>query len=377
MNVSLNKYAIDENELNEIKKVLNSDYNLSKVNELEKEIKEFIGSDYVISTANATLALHLALNAIDLKRADKVIMSVNSFVNEAECVRHFDAEPIFIDTDSEGLLIDLDKLEEYLKNNKSKKLKALIVNFVSGKLLDLDRLYDIKEKYKIILIEDATSAFGAMYKDKMVGSLKADITVFSLNPSYGNKKIANSGFIVTNNEEFANRAKLLRNHAIKSSFDSFGNLDYIYDVVDIGFNYNMSELEAAFNLAQFYKTNDLIQKRQEIAKKYIDSLDGVKHIKVPKYDEEHIYTQFIIKIDKNRDSFARELKSRGITTGLHFIPLHMLTYYKNKYNLKITAFPNVLNSYSQILSLPIYGDMSEDEVDYVIKNIKEIANNWV
>ena len=370
------KISVDDKELNNIQKLLSSNsHNL--VQELEEEICDFIGAKYCIATANPTLALHLAYSAMDIKRADKVVMSINSFVNEAESLRHFDAEPIFIDTDKEGLNIDLDKLDQYLANNKSKKLRAVVVNFVSGKLVDLDKLYQIKKKYNIILIEDATSAFGAMYKNQMVGNLEADMTVFSLDANYGSKSIANSGFIVTNNEKLATRARLLRNHAIKSSFDSYGNLDYIYDVVDIGYKFDMSELEASYNLAQFYKTNDFIQKRQEIVQIYIDELNKVKHIQVPSYDEEHIYTQFIIKIDKNRDGFARELKAKGISTRLHYIPLHLLTYYKQKYKLKITDFPNVLNSYSQILSLPIYPSMSVDDVKYVCDSIKEVANRWV
>ncbi|MBD3840517.1 MAG: DegT/DnrJ/EryC1/StrS aminotransferase family protein [Campylobacterales bacterium] len=372
------KPTIDEEEFKLVQSVLQTDVsNSSKVEELENEIASFIGARYTIATNNATSALHLALSAMDLKRADKVLMSVNSFVNLPETVRHFDAEPIFVDIESDGYNIDVDKLEDYLKKNNSKKLRAVIVSFVAGAIPDLKRLYEIGKSYDVLIIEDATSALGAMYNDQMVGSLGADMTIFSTNYSNSKTALSRGGFIVTNNEELANQAKLLRTHAINSSYDMYGNLDYIYDVVDIGYKYDMTELEAAFNLAQFYKTNSFCERRQEIAGIYNEKLQGLKHIKLPVYDEEQIYTQYIIKVSKNRDAFARALKEEGVSTGLHYIPLHLLTYYKKKYKLKITAYGNALSNYGQILSLPIYPSMSDEDVEYVCSKVKSISSSWV
>ncbi|MEA3354251.1 MAG: DegT/DnrJ/EryC1/StrS aminotransferase family protein [Campylobacterota bacterium] len=372
------KPTIDEEEFKLVKDVLENELtSSSKVEELEKEIADFIGVKHAIATNNATSALHLALSAMELKRADKVLMSVNSFVNLPETVRHFDAEPVFIDIESNGFNIDLDKLEAYLEENNSKKLRALILTFVAGAIPDLNRVYQIGKKYNILIIEDATSALGAMYHDQMVGSLEADMTIFSTNYSNSKSAISRGGFIVTSDESIANRAKLLRTHAINTTFDAYGNLDYIYDVVDIGYKYDMTELEAAFSLAQFYKTNAFCERRQEIAKIYDEQLSDVKHIIRPAYDEEHIFSQYIIKITKNRDGFARALKEEGVSTGLHYIPLHLLTYYKKKYKLKITAYGNALSNYGQILSLPIYPSMSDDDVIYVCDTIKKVSTSWI
>jgi len=372
------KSTIDQEELNAVNSVLNQEVSsLSKVEELEKEIGDFVGAAYAIATNNATNALHLALSAMGLKRADKVLMSVNSFVNLPETVRHFDAEPIFIDIESDGFNIDINKLEEYLESNNSKKLRALMLTFVAGGIPNLDRIYAIAKKYELTIIEDATSALGAMYKDEMIGSLSADMTIFSTNYSNSKTVISRGGLIVTQDENLANRAKLLRTHAINSSFDEFGNIDYIYDVVDIGYKYDMSELEAAFNLAQFYKTNSFCERRQEIASIYNEELADLKHISLPAFDEEHIFSQYIIKVTKNRDGFARALKEQGVSTGLHYIPLHLLTYYKKKYKLKITTYGNALTTYGQILSLPIYPSMSDEDVLYVCNNIKKIAKQWI
>lgn len=377
-NIPFFKPTIDDEEIEQIEQVLKNEVSThSKVEELEKEVSDFIGAKYTIATNNATSAIHLALSAMSLKRADKVLMSVNSFPNLPETVRHFDAEPIFIDIESNGFNIDLDKLEAYLEENNSKKLRALIITFVAGEVPNLKRVYEIGKKYNILIIEDATSALGAMYEDEMVGSLDADMTIFSTNYTNSKTAISRGGFIVTADDELASRAKLLRTHAINSSFDAYGNLDYIYDVVDIGYKYDMTELEAAFNLAQFYKTNSFCERRQEIAAIYNKELEDVKHILRPAWDEDHIFSQYIIKVTKNRDGFARALKEQGVSTGLHYIPLHLLTYYKKKYKLKITAYGNALTNYGQILSLPIYPSMSDEDVKYVCETIKKVSNQWI
>ncbi len=349
----------------------------SKVEEFEDNIANFVGADHAIATCNGTAALYLAMSAMDLKRGDKILMSVNSFPNVPEVVRHFDAEPIFIDINLEDMNIDLDKLDQYLTENKSKKLRGAIVSFIAGQTPNLDKLYEIIKKHKIVLVEDATNALGVTYNDDTIGSLSADMTVFSMNPSNGKSSISNTGVIVTNDTELADRAKLLRNHAIKTTYDDYGNLDYIYDVVDIGFKFDVSELEAGFGLAQLKKTNKFIKRRKEIARIYEEKLTGIKHVTVPQHTDEHIFTQYIIKISRNRDAFARALKEEGVATGLNFIPLHLLSYYKQKYGIKITTYPNALSSYQQILSLPMYPGLTDEEVEYVCDKVIQIAKDWI
>ena len=369
--------SVDNDELNQLKQVLDSKEFLSKVLEFEESIEKFIGAKYAIATATSTAALHLALSAIKLKRGDKILMSVNSFVNLPEVVRHFDAEPIFVDINLDDMNIDLNKFEEVLKENDSKKLRGAIITFVGCQTPDLDKLYDIVERYGIILIEDCRSSLGATYKGKKVGNLRADMTIFSTNPSISRYAVSRSGLIVTNNEEIANRAKLLRTHALTTTYDSYGNLDYVYDVVDIGHKYDLSELDAAYALAQLNKTDKFVKRRKEIAALYKKRLTGVKHIEIPAYTDDNIFTQFIIKVSRNRDAFARALKERGVSTGLNYIPLHLLSYYKTKYSIKITAFPNALNNYQQILSLPIYASLTDDEANYVCDKVIEVASQWV
>ncbi len=375
--VAIYKASLDNEELNQIRSVLESKDDLSKVLEFEESIKNFVGAKHAVATATSTAAIHLALSAIKLKRGDKILMSVNSFVNLPECVRHFDAEPVFIDINMEDMNIDVDKFEKALEENNSKKLRGAIITFVGGQTPDLDRIYDIAQKYGIILIEDCRSSLGATYKGKTVGNLRADMTIFSTNPSNSKYAISRSGIIVTNNEEIANRAKLLRTHALTTTYDNYGNLDYVYDVVDIGHKYDLSELDAAYALAQLNKTKSFIKRRKEIAALYEKRLTGVKHISIPPHKDEHIFTQFIVKVSRNRDAFARALKDRGVATGLNYIPLHLLSYYKTKYSIKITAFSNALNNYQQILSLPMYAGLTDEEVNYVCDQVIEVASEWI
>jgi len=370
------KSSIDDKEISSISDALQNNTS-SKIEEFEDSFKRYIGVNNAITVINASAAITLALSAIDIKRGDKVIMSVNSSVHAPEAVRHFDSEPIFIDIAPNSYNIDLDKFESYLEENNSKKVRAAIINFVAGELVDLDRLYYLCKKYNIILIEDASSALGATFDDELVGNLKADMTIFSMNQASSKNATSRCGIIVTNDDEIASRARLLRTHGIASDYDENGDLDYLYDVVDMGYKFDISELEAAFNIAQLKKTNHFIGRRVDIANIYTQRLSGLKHVKIPMFCEDQIYTQFIVEIGKNRDAFARALKDEGISTGLHYVPLHLLTYYKNKYKLKIMAYPNALNSYGKILSLPIYAAMTDEDVNYVCDKIIEIESQWV
>ncbi len=347
---------------------------LSCVQDLEQKIKSYIGVSYVLATSSGTAALHLAMLALNLKRGDKVICSVNAFVSVPEVIRHFDAEPIFIDICPVTYNINLEKLEQYLQQNKSKKLKAVIVSHIAGQSVDLDKLYHIAKVYDIKVVEDASDALGGTYKGKKIGSLQADITCFSFSAHLKNN-ICNGGVMVTNNKEMMERAKLLRNHALVVDEN---NLNYIYDIVGIGNKYTMSQLDAAYISARIDKQDVSIKKRREIAKIYHERLKSSEHITLPNMENvDHPFSLYIIEVDKNRDSFARELLDYNIKSGLHYMPLHLLTYYKTKYSLKVNDFPVALNSFQKILSIPIFASMSHEEVEYVVDSIKKITKTRV
>jgi dTDP-4-amino-4,6-dideoxygalactose transaminase len=347
---------------------------IKQVEELEAEFSAYVGASYALATSHGTAALHLAMLALDLKRGDKVLCCVNAHPSIPEVVRHFDAEPVFIDIEEDSYNIDLDKLEAYLDANSSKKLKAVIVTHLGGVTVDLDRLYAMGRNYGVKVVEDASDALGATYKGKKIGSTGADIVCFNFSPHL-KKNICNGGMLVTDDDEIIERARLLANHAMVRDEDA---LEYIYDVVDIGNDYLLSELNAAYIRAQITEQDENIKRQKEIAKMYSEGLEGVEHVTIPQMEnEENPFSLYIIKIDKNRDSFAVALREEGIGTGLHYIPLHLLSYYKSKYSLRVNDFPVALRSYQQVLSLPIYANMSDEDVKKVITAIKKIAKTRV
>ncbi|QOY55576.1 DegT/DnrJ/EryC1/StrS family aminotransferase [Candidatus Sulfurimonas marisnigri] len=373
MKIPFCKYESSRDAHSNVSDVLDGE-DLNQVEELENDFISYIGADYALATSHGTSALHLAMLALDLKRGDKIVCSVNTHPNVPEVVRHFDAEPTFIDIDADTYNINLDKLEAYLQDNQSKKLKAVIVTHVAGQCVDLDRLYNMAKIYDVKIVEDASEALGATYNGNKIGSTGADITCFNFS-SHLKKDVCNGGMLVCNSEDIINRAKLLSSHAMVRDEDS---LEYIYDVTDIGFDYSMSQLDAAYIRAQIKELDNNLQRVKEIANIYSDALKKVEHISIPKQiSEEHPYSLYIIKVDKNRDSFALELKKQGIEVGLHYIPLHFLTYYKTKYSLKINNFPTALTSYQQIMSLPIYPSMTDRDVKFVIDKIKLVASTRV
>lgn len=370
------KPFINQREKSLINEVLDLE-KANKVETLEKEFIKYTGCGDAISTVNGTAAMHLAMCALDLKRGDKIICSVNAFPSVAEVVRHFDAEPIFVDIDKDDFNIDIDLLEGILKNNKAKKLKGAFISHIAGQPTDMARIYELAKIYDIKIIEDATAALGATYNGKKIGSLDADITVFRFNPQ-SNNSVSSAGMMTTKDPELSERARLLRNHAlVGEGWDKFGNLGYVYDVVDIGLKYDLNELNAAYAIGQLEKNESFIERRMEIADIYNRELASCPHVSTPIKKRDHIYAQYIIKIDKNRDNFAKELKERGIYTGLHYIPLHLLSYYKHKYTLRVNDFPKALSNYQQILSLPIYSSLSDKDVLHICEQIKEIAKNRV
>jgi len=350
----------------------------SKVEKLEKDFSSFIGAKYALAVTNSTAALHLTMCALDLKRGDKIICSVNSFPDLPEVVRHFDAEPIFVDCIHNDYLIDLDKLEDTLIENKSKKLRAVIINHIAGKICDLDRLYDMAEKYKIKVIEDASDAMGSKYKGKLIGNTGADMTTYSFSPHL-HKGIIDGGILVTDDEELYRRAKLFRTHGIRAEEDgiSFDSIDYLYNVIDIGWQYNMSEINASICLAEFENLNKSIKRKRDITNIYLKELKDINHISLPTISKDNILSYFIIEIDTNRDAFARELKKEGVMVGLNYIPLHFMDYYKNKYSIKVFDFPKALGIYQRVMSLPMYYSLTDNEVMKVCNAIKKVAEEHI
>ena len=367
------KPSIQDNTKQYIDDVLTFSDN-QKVEKLENSFREFIGCKHAIATTNGTSALHLAMCALNFKRGDKVICSINVFPSIPQAVRHFDAEPIFVDIESKNYNIDLNKLEVALKKNQSKKLKAIVVNHMAGNILDLEKVYALAKEYKVKVIEDASNAMGAKYQGNYIGNTGADITVFSFAPHLCNS-LVNAGMLVTNDSKIHERAELLAFHGMKGKIcDEFGNVNYIYDVVDIGWKYDLGQLEAAYCLADFEALKKKIKRRQEIASKYNEVLADLKHVRLPNLVDGDIVSQYIVEIDKNRDFFVNELKKEGVSISVHYMPLHLTEYYKQKYSMKVFDYSVALGCFQRVMSLPMYASLTDDEVIHICNSVKKVAD---
>ena len=367
------KPTIRDNTLQYINEVLSFSDN-TKVKKLEDSFKSFIGCKHAIATNSGTSALHLAMCALDFKRGDKVICSINVFPSVPEAVRHFDAEPIFVDIESTNYNLDITKLEKALNKNQSKKLKAIIISHLAGKVDNLEMIYALAKKYKVKVIEDASNAMGATHGDAYIGNTGADITIFSFSPHLCNS-ITNGGIMVTNDAKVQKRAELLSFHGMERiSCDEFGNVNYIYDVLDIGWKYDISQLDAAYCLADLENLKANIARRKEIAKSYFTRLSNLKHVKLPESLDEYIWSQYIVEIDKNRDHFVNQLKKDNVKVGVQYMPLHLTKYYKTKYSMKVFDYSIALGAFQRVMSLPIYPSMSDEEVNRVCDAVIKVAN---
>lgn len=335
------------------------------LDKLEGQVASMLGVPFVVAASNAALAMHLALSAIDMKRGDKMITSVNAHPSIAQMVRHFDAEPIFADIDPDTFNMKHDAIDAAW-SDRQKKLRGVIYSLSAGQSDDLERLYTaIHADSGIVIVE----SFGSIGLELKLENGAPDMLVTSLF-AFGSPSAANVGFIATHSETLRNRARLIRNYGLDNS--GANSTGYTYDMVDIGMSYVPSALDVAYTLTALDSIKGAVDRRREIAARYDEAFKALAHVTPPVKKHQHAYTHYVVKVDKNRDDFARELGVRGVEAGLHYIPLHLMSYYRSKYAIKITDFPRALSNYQHILSLPISGNMSDSEVEIVINAVKEI-----
>jgi dTDP-4-amino-4,6-dideoxygalactose transaminase len=294
-----------------------------------------------------------------------VLCPINGFVDLPEVVRHFDAEPVFVDVLSDGYAIDPKKLAEAAERIKGKKLRAVIVNHPAGLLAPMEAIREVADTYGLKIVEDATEMLGS----PLLGHY-SDMVVVGLGSKIDNT--IDGGVLLVHDEGYYERAKLLRNHAMVYASEE---TRYLYDVLDIGCQYRMSEFNALYCRALFAEHPQALERRRAIAQYYFKALGGIKNITLPLESNKHLYTQFIVTVETNRDTFARKLREKGIEVSVQYIPLNFTQYYKEKYGLKVFDFPLALDGYQKMMSLPIYPQMSDEEVAYVCETIKTIAES--
>lgn len=352
-----------------------------------------------LAVNSATSGLHLALEAVGIGPGDAVLVPSYTFTSTAEAVRYLGAEAVFVDVkpgtflmDSEALEKTLERLSKGLPAYPSRnggdgfggrgKPRAVIPVHFGGMICDMKAIMRIAEKYHISVIEDAAHAFPSILDNKTAGGCIGDIGVFSF---YATKTITTGegGMIVTSNEKFAKRISVMRSHGIDRNVwnrYSDAKASWYYEVIEPGFKYNMPDLLAAVGRVQLSRALDLLEMRKAIAKRYDESFIHDERFLIPPSgsgDARHLYPLRIKPecFSITRDEFIDQLKERGVHVSVHFIPLHLMPYYRDRYSLMPEDFKETIASYNAEISLPIWPGMTERQTEKVIKNILHVADN--
>lgn len=340
-----------------------------KAAEFEKEMAAYIRHDsglFTVALSSCTAGLHLALLALDIGQGDEVIVPTMTFAATAQVVDWVGAKLVLCDIDEETLNIDAVKAEKLI----TKKTKAIIPVHIGGYPCDMAAINDLAKKYNLKIIEDAAHAIGTEYGGKKIGRF-SDITVFSF---YATKNLAmgEGGMAVSRNRPLIDRIRKLSYFGInKEAFNRYSKSgSWRYDIEEKGYKYNLDDIHAAIGLSQLRKLDEMIGRRREIARLYREKL--LYPVRFTKDSKEHLhaYHLFQVKVPE-RDRLIMALKERNIGTSVHFIPLHLHTCYANRF-LK-GSFPVADKIFAEILSIPMFPSMTNEDVDYVADNLNDLV----
>jgi dTDP-4-amino-4,6-dideoxygalactose transaminase len=350
-----------------------------KTIEFEKKFGRYIGSTHNVSMNSCTACLHLALKAVGIEEGDEVIIPAFTFTATSEVIAYFKAIPVIVDVDLRTHNLNVEKIERHI----TKRTRAIIPVHYAGQPCDMDEIGAIAKRYGLFVIEDAAHALPALYKDKLIGTI-GDITCFSF---YATKTLSTGegGMAVTENEEWADKMRILRLHGI--SRDAWKRYSregtWYYEVLDAGCKYNMTDIQAALGLAQLRKLDWMWQMRKEIASKYTEAFKGCPEVITPhiKFDRESAWHLYALKLNLDaltigRDTFIDELSERGIGASVHFIPLYRHPFYSRNYGCRCEDYPESEWIYERVISLPIYPGMMEEDVNGVIDVVLYLANRF-
>ena len=379
------KQNIDQSDVQEVLKVLQSDFITQgpAVNNFENAITSYTGAQHAVAVTSATSALHLACLALGVTTGDLVWTTPISFVASANCALYCGANIDFVDIDSKTFNLCPKQLAQKLRHAKDKIPKVLIVVHMAGQPCDMEAIYQLSQKYNFKIIEDAAHAIGATYAGKKVGnSPYSDITTFSFHPV----KIITTGeggAAVTNSVELANKLKLLRSHGITRDINLMTKNDgpWYYEQLNLGYNYRMTDIQAALGASQINRIDKFIEKRHQIAKFYDEAFANNDFIKTPYQNSiaTSAYHLYIIQLQDNIAHKHQEifisLQEAGLGVNLHYIPIYLQPYYLSL-GFNAGYMPEAEDYYKRSISIPIFYDMTEKMCLKVVKTITEVINNY-
>lgn len=363
MKVRLSKPFIGKEEIDAVIAVMQSG-TLSlgpKLEEFEKMFADYIGAKHAIAVNSGTSGLHLIVKALGIKEGDEVITTPFSFIASANVALFEGAKPVFVDIDKNTYNMDPSKIEEAI----TPKTRAILPVHVFGQACDMDPIISIAKKYNLKIIEDSCEAIGARYKNKKAGTF-GDASVFAF---YPNKQITTGegGMIVTNNDEIATLCRSYRNQGR----DTMAWLGH----ARMGYNYRLDEMSCALGVEQLKKIETILNMRKNVAEKYLKKLAHNKNVIlpiVPSYNRESWFV-FVIQVRAgiNRNRVIDLLKERGVASNIYFPPIHLQKFYKENFGFKEGDFPITEEISNRTIALPFFTEITDDEIDYVCKNLVE------
>ena len=370
---------IGDDEINAVSEVLASKWISTgpKTAEFERRFAEYIGVKHALAVSSCTAALHLSLVAAGIGEGDEVITTPYTFTATSEAIGYTGAKPVFVDIDPRTLNIDVDKISEKL----TPSTKAILPVHIAGAPCDMDALLEICKARNLVLIDDAAHAIPTDYKSRRIGSI-GDLSVFSF---YANKNLtaAEGGMITTNSDEYAEIIKPMRLHGLnKDSWTRQSNRSvWHYQVDSQGYKYNMTDIQAAMGLCQLMKLNKQIEVRGKYIQIYQEGLGKIPEIVTPPGETHHRHSWhlYIIQLRTDqlkisRDDFVEAMRDANIECSVHYIPLHLFSYYQKRYGYREGDFPRAEAAFERVVSLPLHMDLTVDDVHTVVDTIREILS---
>ena len=373
------RQSIDDNDIAAVTDVLRSDWLTSgpSVGDFERAIAERVGAEYAVAVSNGTAALHAAMFAAKIKPGDEVIVPPLTFVATANCVRYQGGTVVFADIDQNTLCIDPDCVEAAITSST----RAVIGVDYAGRPSDLARLREISARHNLVLVEDAAHALGSTYHDQPVGSI-SDLTTFSLHP-VKHITTGEGGIITTQSAEYAARLRLFRSHGITSDHrqrEAAGS--WLYEMVELGFNYRLTDFQSALGLSQLRKLSDWLARRREIAAQYDTAFADLPEIIVPAAEQGTVsaWHLYVIRLrtellTTDRAGVFAALRAENIGVNVHYIPVQNHPYYR-RLGYDSADTPVAADAYERMLSLPIWPGMTGDDVRDVVHAVSKVLNAY-
>jgi UDP-4-amino-4,6-dideoxy-N-acetyl-beta-L-altrosamine transaminase len=360
---------------------------------LEKALAEKVSAKEAVVCSSGTTALHLAMLALGIGPGDKIITSTNSFLASANCARYVGADVLFADIDSETGLISVNSLQEILQKDKARKVKVIVPVHFAGQPADMADICRLAKEHGAYVVEDACHALGATYKcggvQSKIGSCQhSDMTIFSFHP-VKHVTTGEGGAITTSDSTLASQLRSYRSHGMQKeifhnqemAISSSGEKNpWYYEMQDLGYNYRLTDIQAALGLSQLNKLENSLKARQTLASCYdklvADNFDS-KFLRplTTLSGRGHAYHLYVVRIDfdhfgRNRATVINSLRENGIGTQVHYIPIHLQPYYRKLYGTKPGDCPNAEKYYLQALSLPMYPDLTPNDCGRVIAELR-------